>query len=175
MPQQCWAGGATCLFLLVWKISEFSICFADIQWQCTSNIYAIHLAKGSPGASPRERQLTGCCERWRWRWSDWWSPPADRTDRRWSAENKNLISGKQCKIETAARHKNCSLARLTLSHFHRTTNDQFVTFPLDHFYFSAIFTNVYRFHFPPYRHFGIYVLSGMLFHLKYIPHIQYGS
>ena len=80
-----------------------------------------------------------------------------------------MISGKQCKIETAARHKNCSLARLTLSHFHRTTNDQFVTFPLDHFHFSAIFTNVYRFHFPPYRHFGIYVLSGMLFHLKYIP------
>ena len=31
---------------------------------------------------------------------------------------KKLISGKQCKIETGAHHKNCTLAGLTLSHFH---------------------------------------------------------
>ena len=46
-------------------------------------------------------------------------------------ENKKLISGKQCKIETGAHHKNCTLAGLTLSHFHITTNDQYVPFLLD--------------------------------------------
>ena len=90
------------------------------------------LSKASTSTNPLGRQLVAVK-------SDHDAGADDRADHhlltgvmaRWSVENKKLISGKQCKIETGAHHKNCTLAGLTLSHFHITTNDQYVPFLLD--------------------------------------------
>ena len=171
MPQQCWAGGATYLFCL--SMEDLRVFNLFCRYAMIMYFKYICNTFG--------KRMPWCISSWKT--TNWLLWKVTMTLIRlvittcwqdWSA----LISGKQ-KLDQrkTMQNWNCrapqelQFGKAHIIAFSQNNKRSICDFSTGSF---SLFCLIHRFHFPPYSHFDIYILSGMLFNLKYIPNTQNG-